>query len=55
MAVGPQISGLWQLGSHRLFCGSALERASYQTLMRDDGEANEYSPTELYSTAVWRL
>jgi DNA modification methylase len=27
---------LWQLGRHRLFCGSALERTSYQTLMRDD-------------------
>jgi DNA modification methylase len=27
---------LWQLGRHRLFCGSALERSSYQALMRDD-------------------
>lgn len=27
---------LWQLGRHRLLCGSALERGSYQALMRDD-------------------
>src|ERR1700674_4763184 len=27
---------LWQLGRHRLLCGSALERDSYQALMRDD-------------------
>jgi hypothetical protein len=27
---------LWQLGRHRLLCGSALERASHQALMRDD-------------------
>ena len=28
-----QLSDLWQLGSHRIYCGSALEDASYQTLM----------------------
>jgi DNA modification methylase len=31
-----QSGDLWQLGRHRLFCGSALERSSYQALMRDD-------------------
>jgi DNA modification methylase len=31
-----QSGDLWQLGRHRLLCGSALERGSYQALMRDD-------------------
>jgi DNA modification methylase len=36
---GPAISKLgdiWELGCHRLFCGSALESSSYQLLMRDE-------------------
>jgi DNA modification methylase len=38
LAADPVASSgdLWQLGRHRLFCGSALERSSYQTLMRED-------------------
>jgi hypothetical protein len=31
-----QSGALWQLGRHRLLCGSALERSSYQALMRDE-------------------
>ena len=31
-----KLGDLWHLGRHRLFCGSALERAAYQTLMRGD-------------------
>jgi hypothetical protein len=31
-----QLGDVWQLGRHRLLCGSALERNSYQALMRDD-------------------
>jgi DNA modification methylase len=27
---------LWQLGQHRLYCGSALDAASYQTLLVPD-------------------
>jgi len=36
--AGPPVSqpgDLWQLGPHRLLCGSALEEASYSTLMHD--------------------
>ena len=38
LAADPVTSSgdLWQLGRHRLFCGSALERSSYQELMRED-------------------
>jgi DNA modification methylase len=38
LAVDPvtHSGDVWQLGRHRLLCGSALERASYQALMRDD-------------------
>ena len=31
-----ELGDLWQLGRHRLLCGSALERSSYQALMRAD-------------------
>src|SRR6202040_3590104 len=35
LATGPVVSragDLWLLGSHRLYCGSALDAASYETL-----------------------
>ena len=35
---------LWQLGSHRLLCGSALDAAAYQTLL--DGALAEYAITD---------
>lgn len=31
-----QLGDLWQLGEHRLFCGDALERSSFETLMGED-------------------
>ena len=34
--VVTQPGDLWQLGPHRLFCGSALEEASYQHLLGED-------------------
>jgi DNA modification methylase len=39
---GPQVSragDLWLLGSHRVFCGSALDDASYKTLMKGETAA----------------
>src|SRR5690606_33299734 len=33
---GIEAGDLWLLGRHRLYCGSALERASYETLMGED-------------------
>ncbi len=41
-ATGPAISlpgDLWLLGSHRLFCGNALEATSYATLMETEKAA----------------
>jgi DNA modification methylase len=40
--VGPAVSqhgDLWQLGPHRLFCGSALERQSYDALLESERAA----------------
>jgi DNA modification methylase len=34
--VVTKLGDLWKLGPHRLFCGSALEVASYKQLMGDD-------------------
>ncbi len=34
-----QVLDLWQLGEHRLYCGNALEMASYTALMRSDKAA----------------
>jgi DNA modification methylase len=39
---GPQVSrvgDLWLLGTHRVYCGSALEDASYEVLMQGDRAA----------------
>jgi DNA modification methylase len=39
---GPAIcrpGDLWQLGRHRIYCGSALEESAYQVLMGDDRAA----------------
>src|SRR5208283_3037576 len=40
--TGPRVSragDLWLLGSHRVFCGSALDDASYKTLMKGETAA----------------
>jgi ParB-like chromosome segregation protein Spo0J len=39
---GPPVSkpgDLWELGPHRIYCGSAIEEHAYQLLMRDDRAA----------------
>lgn len=35
-AIGVEPGDLWLLGDHRLYCGSSLERSSFEALMGDE-------------------
>jgi DNA modification methylase len=46
LATGPAVSvlgDLWQLGGHRLYCGSALEDAAYSTLLAGERAASVFT------------